>query len=93
MERGLDAKEWLVGLSTKLKETRRFGKLQTVSITGLDENERVVVAFPNWLVTSRIPYQEVAASLMTTLVERKKKQKEKENKKSKNAGFLSSSGS
>jgi hypothetical protein len=72
MERGRDTKGWVVGLSiNKLQEHRRFGKLAPAKILRVQEDERVVLMFPNWLEVYR-PYEQVAAALMREVLEKVK---------------------
>jgi hypothetical protein len=73
MERGRDTKGWVVGLAIKLQEHRRFGKLAPAKILRIehDEDERVVLMFPNWLEIYR-PYEQVAAVLMKEALKKQK---------------------
>jgi hypothetical protein len=63
IERGRDEKGWVVGLTIKLQEHRRFGRIAPARIIRIEDGDRVVLMFPNWLEISR-PYEEVAATLM-----------------------------
>jgi hypothetical protein len=74
MERGRDTKGWVVGLSIKLQEHRRFGKLTSAKILRVEheeDDERVVLMFPNWLEIYR-PYEQVAVALMREALEKVK---------------------
>jgi hypothetical protein len=79
MERGRDTKGWVVGLSIKLQEHRRFGKLAPAKILRVqddddDDDERVVLMFPNWLEIHR-PYEQVAAALMREALNKAKERR------------------
>jgi hypothetical protein len=72
IERGRDEKGWVVGLTIKLQEHRRFGKIAPARIVRIEDGDRVVLMFPNWLEINR-SYEQVAATLMIGALGKAKK--------------------
>lgn len=71
MERGRDAKGWLVGLTINATQEHSAGKIAPARACRIEDDRLVILTFPDGLEVSR-PYEQVAAVVMADSLENTK---------------------
>jgi hypothetical protein len=79
MERGRDAKGWLVGLTINVPQ-EHSGHMSPGRACRIEDDCRVILTFPDGLEVSR-PYEQVAAVVMADSLEKAKAWTEDEDAK------------